>query len=105
MSGVGDTGQNEAGKEEQGAPTFSADNFGGKLQGFDVLRTDVLQSYGQLLGLAIEKLNRHGAGQLLFGHRLRRVGRPVYGRGGSGSVKCEISTKELRHPILLSLRV
>lgn len=77
MSDVDDTSQKEGGEEEQEAPTFSADNLRGQFQGFDVLRPDVLQSYGQLLGLAIEELNRHGAGQLLFGHWLRRVGRPV----------------------------
>ncbi len=56
------------------ALTFGADNLRGELQTLDVLRSNVLQSDGQLLGLSIEKLDRHSAGQFLFGHRLRRVG-------------------------------
>lgn len=57
--------------------TFGADGLGGELQSLDVLRSNVLQGDGQLLGLSVEQLDGHGAGQLLFGHWLRRVGRPV----------------------------
>lgn len=58
--------------------TFGADNFRSELQSFNFLCSYVLQGDGQLLGLAIEKLNGHHAGQFLLGHGLRRVGWPVW---------------------------
>lgn len=58
--------------------TFGADDFRGELQSFNILRSYVLQGDGQLLGLAIEKLNGHHAGQFLLGHGLRCVGWPVW---------------------------
>lgn len=54
--------------------TFGADNFRSELQSFNFLCSYVLQGDGQLLGLAIEQLNGHHAGQFLLGHGLRRVG-------------------------------
>ncbi len=54
--------------------TFGVDNLRGELQSLDVLRSNVVQGDGQLLGLSVEKLDGHSAGQFLFGHRLRRVG-------------------------------
>lgn len=54
--------------------TFGADNFRSELQSFDLLCSYVLQGDGQLLGLAIEKLNGHHAGQFLLGQWLRCVG-------------------------------
>lgn len=53
--------------------TFRADGLRGKFQGLDVLGPNVFQGDGQLLGLPIEKLDRHGAGQFFFGHWLRCV--------------------------------
>lgn len=57
-----------------GVLTFGADNLRSELQSLNVLRSNVLQGDDQLLGLSIEKLNGHCAGQFLFGHRLRCVG-------------------------------
>lgn len=56
-----------------GVLTFGADNLGRELKSLDVLGPDVLQGDGQLLGLSIEKLHRHTAGEFFFGHGLRRV--------------------------------
>lgn len=67
---------------DQGVLTFGAEDLRGELQGLDVLGSNVLQGEGQLLGLAVKKLDGDAAGQFLFGRRLRRVGRPVWVRGG-----------------------
>lgn len=56
--------------------TFAAVDLGSELQSLDVYGADVLQGDGELLRLPIEKLDGHGAGQLLFGHGLRAVSRP-----------------------------
>lgn len=57
--------------------TFGAECLRGELQSLDVLRSDIFQADGHLLGLTVEKLNGHRAGQLFFGQRLRRVGWPA----------------------------
>lgn len=55
-------------------PTFGGEYLGGELQSLDVVRPDIVQADGHLLGLAVEELRGHCAGQLFFGQRLRRVG-------------------------------
>lgn len=57
--------------------TFGAECLRGELQSLDVLRSNIFQADGHLLGLTVEKLNGHRAGQLFFGQRLRRVGWPA----------------------------
>lgn len=54
--------------------TFGGEYLRGELQSLDVVRTDIVQADGHLLGLAVEELHGHSAGQLFFGQRLRRVG-------------------------------
>lgn len=54
--------------------TFGGEDLRGELQSLNVLRTDVVQTDGQVLRLSVEKLNGHCAGQLFFGHWLGCVG-------------------------------
>lgn len=49
-----------------GILTFGADNFRSELQSLNVLRSNILQGDDQLLGLSVEKLDGHCAGQFLF---------------------------------------